>query len=222
MLYAIGDVHGMRERLVMLLETLPLKPDDHLVFIGDYVDRGPDPKGTVEILIELRQRYRCTFLLGNHESMFLAYLGWDGPAYFGARLYLANGGETTLASYGCPVDRPEDFRLPPEHEDFFRGCQLWYVEGQYAFVHAGLSRKALRLSEVEYALTSEHPRELLWERNTMSLRHRLGYTIIYGHTPVPDLQVRWNLPYSIGIDTGCAFGGALTAIRLPDETLFQV
>ncbi len=222
MLYAIGDIHGMRERLVMLIERLPLTPEDHLVFIGDYVDRGPDPKGTVEHLIELNQRHRCTFLLGNHESMFLSYIGWEGPAYFGGRLYIQNGGGTTLGSYGCPEDDPADFKLPPEHEDFFRGCQLWYVDGQYVFVHAGLSRRALRLSEIEYALTSEHPRELLWERNTMSLPHGLGYTIVYGHTPVPDLQVRWNLPYSIGIDTGAAFGGPLTAIRLPDETLFQV
>ena len=53
------------------------------------------------------------------------------------------------------------------------------------------------------------------------LPHRLGVTVIYGHTPSPDFQVRWNIPFSIGIDTGATYGGPLTAIRLPDESLFQ-
>ena len=64
--------------------------------------------------------------------------------------------------------------------------------------------------------------ELLWSRITGDLPHRLGVTIIYGHTPRSDLCVRWNEPFSIGIDTGAVYGGPLTAIRLPDETLFQV
>jgi serine/threonine protein phosphatase 1 len=221
MLYAIGDIHGMREKLVELLEMLPLNPDDHLLFIGDYVDRGPDPKGTIDLLLGVRERYRCTFLLGNHESMFLSFLGWKERPYFGGEAYLVNGGETTLASYGYFSARGE-FRLPTEHEEFFRGCRLWHVEGPYAFVHAGVSRKALEASDVGYALSHEDPRELLWERYTMQLPHKLGCTIVYGHTPQADLEIRWNLPYSIGIDTGCVFGGALTAIRLPDETVFQV
>jgi serine/threonine protein phosphatase 1 len=221
MLYAVGDIHGMRHKLVELLDSIPLKPGDELVFIGDYVDRGPDPKGTVEVLIELQQHYPCTFLLGNHESMFLSFLGWEGPAYFAGEAFLANGGESTLHSYGY-FDGLKAFELPPDHEDFFRSCRLWYLKGQYLFVHAGLSRDALPLADPKYALSREEPREILWERNTMDLPHSLGGTIIYGHTPAPDLQVRWNLPYTIGIDTGCVFGGPLTALRLPDESVFQV
>ena len=97
-----------------------------------------------------------------------------------------------------------------------------HVEGSYAFVHAGLSRGALNLSDIDYALAHERPTELLWQRSTAEIPHSLGVTVVYGHTPMPDLQIRWNLPYSIGIDTGCVYGGSLTALRLPDETIFQV
>ncbi len=221
MLYGIGDIHGMREKLEMLIEKLPLQPDDQLVFIGDYVDRGPDPAGTVEYLTELGKRQPCIFLMGNHEAMFLSFLGWRGPAHFGAEAFLENGGETTLQSYDY-FDSDGDFQLPPHHEQFFQELQLWHVAGEYLFVHAGLSKEALRLSDLEYALAREQPRDLLWQRGTADLPHSLGATVVYGHTPMPDLQVRWNLPYSVGIDTGCVYGGALTAIRLPDETLFQV
>jgi serine/threonine protein phosphatase 1 len=221
MLYAVGDIHGMRDKLEALLASLPLEQDDHLVFIGDYVDRGPDPHGVVELLVEFSRRVPCTFLMGNHEAMFLSFLGWVGPAYFGGEAFLQNGGASTLQSYGY-FNAEGGFTLPPEHEKFFRELRLFYVEGQYAFVHAGLSRDALRLSDIEYALQHERPRSLLWQRSTAAVPHNLGVTVIYGHTPMPDMRVRWNLPYSIGIDTGAVYGGPLTAIRLPDETLFQV
>ncbi len=221
MLYAIGDIHGMCDKLEQLIEKLPLQLGDQLVFIGDYVDRGPDPAGTVEFLIQLQKRQQCTFLIGNHEAMFLSFLGWTGPRYFGAEAFLENGGDTTLQSYGF-FDSEDDFQLSKQHEEFYRNLKLWHVDGEYLFVHAGLSKEALRLSDVEYALAREQPRDLLWQRGTADLPHSLGATVVYGHTPMPDLQVRWNLPYSIGIDTGCVYGGALTAIRLPDETLFQV
>ena len=63
---------------------------------------------------------------------------------------------------------------------------------------------------------------MLWQRSTAAIPHSLGVTIVYGHTPSHDFEVRWNTPFSIGIDTGAVYGGCLTAIRLPDETIFQV
>ena len=220
MLYAVGDIHGMRAELEKLLGRLPLASDDHVVFIGDYVDRGPDPAGTVELLIEFQQSHRCTFLIGNHEAMFLSYLGSSSPWHFGGEAFLKNGGDTTLMSYG--FYNSEDFKLPERHEKFYSELVLYHVEGSYAFVHAGLSRGALGLSDIDYALAHERPTELLWQRSTAEIPHSLGVTVVYGHTPMPDLQIRWNLPYSIGIDTGCVYGGSLTALRLPDETIFQV
>ena len=220
MLYAIGDIHGMRDPLAKLLAQLPLEASDRLIFIGDYIDRGPDPKGTVDLLIEVAKQRECIFLMGNHEAMFLSFLGWQGPSYFGKEAFLHNGGETTLASYGY-FEADGDFALPPEHEAFYRELQLFHLEGEYAFVHAGMSKAALGLSDVKYALSRERTKDLLWQRETADLPHSLGVTIVYGHTPLPDFSVRWNVPYSIGIDTGAVYGGPLSAIRLPDETIFQ-
>ena len=225
MLYAIGDIHGRLDKLDALLAMLPLQPGDRLVFLGDYVDRGPDSRGVVERLLEVADGYPCAFLLGNHESMFLDYLGWEGNAYFGADVFLPNGGVETLASYGWHETRPPrpgEFRLPPKHEAFFRALRLHHADGAYVFVHAGLGRTLMRTSDPDWALTHARVEELLWDRATADSQHELGVTIVYGHTPRPDFQVRWNLPHSIGIDTGAVYGGPLTAIRLPDETIFQV
>lgn len=224
MLYAIGDIHGERETLEELLAALPLRDDDRLLFIGDYVDRGADPRGVVEVLIRVAEQRPCTFLIGNHESMFLDFLGWEGPMYFAGDAFLMNGGARTLASYdyfASDLD-PVQFRLPKLHEDFYRSLKPYHREGDYLFVHAGLSSSAMESGDVDYALRRCDPEDLLWNRTTADLPHRLGVTIVYGHTPAHDLQVRWNSPFSIGIDTGAVYGGKLTAIRLPDETIFQI
>jgi len=224
-LYAIGDIHGRLDKLDALLAALPLRPDDRLVFLGDYVDRGPDSRGVVDRLLEVAERHPAVFLMGNHESMFLDFIGWEGPHYFGADVFVANGGAETLLSYDwfeTPEPRLRNFRLPPAHERFFRSLRLHHVEGDFLFVHAGLGRALLRSDHLDQALRRARPEELLWDRSTLDAPHRLGVTIVYGHTPRADFGVRWNPPYSIGIDTGAVYGGPLTAIRLPDETLFQV
>jgi Calcineurin-like phosphoesterase len=223
MLYAIGDIHGELGLLEELLARLELQGGDRLVFLGDYVDRGADASGVVERLLALREQHPCVFLLGNHESMFLDFLGWKGERYFGGDAFLANGGDRTLASYGYfeAQRRGEPFELPASHRAFFEDCALWHQEGDYLFVHAGLAQPLLRQSDVHYALRRSRPEDLLWNRTTGDLPHGLGVTIVYGHTPRHDFQVRWNEPFSIGIDTGAVYGGPLTAIRLPDETLVQ-
>ena len=225
MLYAVGDIHGESEMLCELLAKLPLVPGDRLVFVGDYVDRGPDSKNVVEKLIAFSKDHRCEFLLGNHESMFLDFLGWQGAEYFGGDAFLMNGGDRTLASYDyfAPSGASQrEFALPKEHAEFFRRLKLYHRDGDYLFVHAGIGRHLLGESDVEWALRRAHTEDLLWDRATADLPHQLGVTIVYGHTPSPGFTVRWNPPFSIGIDTGAVYGGRLTAIRLPDETVFQV
>jgi serine/threonine protein phosphatase 1 len=224
-LYAVGDIHGQLDLLDELLEKLPLGPDDRLLFIGDYIDRGPDARGVVQRLIDLELERDCTFLLGNHESMFLDFIGWRGESYFGGDAFLPNGGDRTLASYGYfDLDDPEpaNFVLPKSHEEFYSRLKLFHLEGDYLFVHAGIGRRLLGESEVAYALRRARPQDLLWDRASADLPHALGVTVVYGHTPAPDFKVRWNRPYGIGIDTGAVYGGFLTAIRLPDETIFHV
>jgi len=223
-LYAIGDIHGELGKLERLLDGLPLQRGDRLVFLGDYVDRGPDSAAVVSRLLELRRRVDCVFLLGNHESMFLDFLGWKGAAYFGGDAFLLNGGDRTLASYGFFGERSErrkDFDLPPAHVEFFRGLRLFHHEGDYLFVHAGLGPRGLQSGDLGYALRVSRPEDLLWNRTTHDLPHNLGVTVVYGHTPSRDFAVRWNEPFSIGIDTGAAYGGPLTALRLPDEAILQ-
>ncbi len=213
MLYAVGDIHGEAEMLEELLASLPHREGDRFVFVGDYVDRGPDSRRVVDLL------------LGNHESMFLDFLGWRGREYFGGDVFLMNGGDRTLASYGYfDAEEPDQktFELPPEHEEFYRNLKLYHLEGDYLFVHAGIGRELLGETDVGYAMQKAHPEDLLWDRTCADLPHKLGVTVVYGHTPSPDMKVRWNDPFSIGIDTGAVYGGCLTAIRLPDETVFQV
>ncbi len=225
MIYAIGDIHGELEKLNELLEILPLQPGDRLIFLGDYIDRGADAYGVVERLLEVQKQYPCVFLLGNHESMLLDFLGWSDPAYIGGDAFLMNGGDRTLASYGYfDRDKPDraSFQFAKDHEDFYLSLQLYHREADYLFVHAGLDRDALNQDDVAFALRRSRPEDLLWNRTTAELPHRLGVTTIYGHTPSEDLSVRWNPPFSIGIDTGAVYGGPLTAIRLPDERIFQV
>jgi serine/threonine protein phosphatase 1 len=225
LLYAVGDIHGEAAKLDELLELLPLRQGDRLVFLGDYVDRGPSSFDVIARLIELRDQYSCVFLLGNHESMFLDFLGWADAAYFGGDAFLMNGGDRTLDSYGYfNSDRPDrsTFELPKDHEEFLLGLRHWYCEADYLFVHAGLDRDELGGEDVEYALRRSRIEDLLWTRTTAELPHQLGVTIVYGHTPSEDFAVRWNRPFSIGIDTGAVFGGPLTAMRLPDEKIFQV
>ena len=224
MLYAVGDIHGQLGKLDALLEKLPLRPDDHFVFLGDYIDRGPDSFGVVERLLELKKRYNCIFLMGNHESMFLHFLGWSGPRYFAGNAFLANGGEATLRSYrentgGAGSDG--SFELPASHIRFFDSLRLSFQGDAYVFAHAGLGRPTPLCDDVEEALRRAEPRDLLWDRAHMERSHKLGVTIIYGHTPKSDYQLRWNYPFSIGIDTGAAYEGPLTAIALPDETIYQ-
>jgi len=224
MLYAVGDIHGELEKLEELLDTLPLAEGDRFVFLGDYIDRGADSYGVIEKLIALQQQWPCTFLLGNHESMFLDFLGWTDNAYFGGDAFLMNGGERTLASYGFfeqDSDR-DQYRLPKQHEDFLLGLKLYHREGDYLFIHAGIKRSLLREGDIDYVLRRAAPEDLLWNRSTCDLPHKMPVTVVYGHTPNEAFSVRWNLPFNIGIDTGAVFGGPLTAIRLPDETLFQV
>ncbi len=224
MLYAIGDIHGELAKLDRLIETLSLGRGDRLIFLGDYIDRGPDAAGVVARLIDLSRQYECRFLIGNHESMFLDFLGWQKSWYFGGDAFLMNGGDRTLASYGYfgqEDPEPTKFDLPPAHVKFYQGLELFIMEGDYLFVHAGLGEKGIRSGDPAYAIRASRPEDLLWNRSTIEFPHDLGIMLVYGHTPRPDFEVRWNEPFSVGIDTGATYGGPLTAIRLPDETIYQ-
>lgn len=210
-LFAIGDLHGCIGELRRLLEEIRPASGDRLVFLGDYVDRGPDARGLIDVLIDLRDRSPadCIFLKGNHEDMFLDFLGEGGHH---GDAFLMNGGRGTLASYGIDPGAGE-IMLPPGHLEFLRNLRLSYLESPFLFVHAGISP----LLSLE-----EQPEEsLLWIREEfIRNRHLLPYTVVFGHTP--HREIVWHVPWKIGLDTGCVYGNKLSCLELRSATLFEV
>jgi serine/threonine protein phosphatase 1 len=218
-LLCIGDVHGCAAELEVLLGAIAPARADRLVFLGDYVDRGAESRATVELLLELREKLpRAVFLRGNHEEMMLAYLGFGGD---GAEIFLRAGGAATLASYDVDVRGreapPADEvrrRLPPAHLEFLsEGLRLHHEDGPYLFVHAGVRPGR--------PLARQEPRDLLWIREEfLTAEHGLAQTVVFGHTPLREV---WFQPLrKIGLDTGCVFGGRLSALDLTDGVLHQV
>jgi serine/threonine protein phosphatase 1 len=201
---AIGDVHGCRSRLEDLLGILDPRPEtDTIVFIGDYIDRGPDSRGVVEVVLGLRRRFpRVVCLMGNHERMFLDYL--EDPQ--SADIFLANGGAATLRSYGIRRgEAPGIDALPEEHRRFFETLVLRHETEQYIFVHAGL-RPGVPLAD-------QDPGDLLWIRGEFIWSSAsFGKVVVFGHTPSREPFVDG---VKIGIDTGAVYGGPLTCVELP-------
>ena len=218
-LYAIGDVHGCVRTLEALLERLELTPDDHVVFMGDYIDRGPDARGVIDRLIALEDTAWlgtgpvCTFLRGNHDQMMLDYLANAGDY----DLWRSNGGVFTLESYATSGE----IDIPASHVSFLAHTLLSYKVGGFAFVHAGLNPDV----SVEDNLRRSDPDVLLWTRGHLDADlSAWEETVVCGHTPVTEPI---NLPALIGIDTGAVFTGRpglgrLTAVRLPEREFISV
>ena len=120
--FVVGDIHGCPQELEDLITACALERGDHVVFLGDYIDRGPGAREVVDFLLDLQADNVCTltFLKGNHEDMFLDFLGYLG--HFGES-FLVNGGVATLKSYGVPEEMPgrdAAVRLPVQHLEFFQ------------------------------------------------------------------------------------------------------
>src|SRR4030095_14990188 len=129
--YVIGDIHGCADELRYLIEALPLARGDRLVFLGDYIDRGPDSRGVVSFLIALQNSHReleFVFLKGNHEDMLLSYLGLNG---LHGDMVLVNGGKPTFESYGVATSRPSPHEvlaaIPSEHLIFLERLESYHV-----------------------------------------------------------------------------------------------
>lgn len=220
LIYAIGDIHGCIRLLDGLLTSIARDAEDidaekrMLVFVGDYVDRGPDSAGVIErISSGLPAQFDTICLQGNHEAMMLDFL--ENPDRFD--LWDFNGAEATLASYGM---NPESFAadaagiaacraafleaMPDHHMRFFKSLNLSATLGDYFFAHAGVMPGV--------PLDRQRPRDLMWVRHDfLDASDDFGKLVVHGHTPVKEPQVRAN---RIGIDTGAWKYGRLTALRL--------
>lgn len=213
--YAIGDLHGCLDELEVLLDAIGARDEDRLVFLGDYVDRGPAIRALVERLVRLQEeRPDSVFLRGNHEDMLLDYLGLPG-GHFGTA-YVANGGAPTLESYGVPrgmrgAEAAAFF--PPAHLGFLQATTLFYQHDRFVFVHAGV-RPGLPLAD-------QAPEDLMWIREEFfTIPHALPYTVVFGHTPQRD--ARLGLPYFLGLDTGVVYGNKLSCFDVDGRRLLQV
>jgi serine/threonine protein phosphatase 1 len=209
-IFAIGDVHGCAFELESLLKKLKLRDDDTVIFLGDYFDRGPDSSRVIDLILELTSRCSVVPLKGNHEELFLDFL--DQPESSGAGLFILNGGSSTLASYAGPEG---SFEIPGEHLRFLEGLKLWYENETHFFVHAGVPE--IPLATLDPEINGSY---LLWAREPfLSSSYRWEKMIVHGHTPVAKADFRVN---RINIDTGCVYGGSLTALELPLGKLHQV
>jgi serine/threonine protein phosphatase 1 len=208
---AIGDIHGCRAALDTLLGFVQPKPTDQLVFLGDYVDRGPDSKGVLDRLIELRRQHDIVCLRGNHEIMMLgARLGRDD-----CRFWIACGGGEALASYARTdgVGTFED--IPSDHWHFLeRACVDWYETPTHIFVHANLHPDTP---------LAEQPTDWLHWQPISKLSHRphgSGKAMICGHT-----QQRTGVPLrlmkAVCVDTWAYGDGWLTCLDVESGEYWQ-
>ena len=217
-LFAIGDIHGHHRELMALMKRLisgsDLNPsEDTLVFLGDYVDGGPDVKRVLETLIEWQVRFpHWHFLKGNHEDMMLDALVYNSSRYGFYGHWWGQGGKETARSYlpkGASdfqraIMQPDEF-ISTSHLDWLHNRPLMYEQDGYVFVHAGF---APRIS-----LEGQNERDMLWIRETfVDLDWDFdGKRVVFGHTPFAEPVVMTN---KIGIDTMFHDRGKLTAVEL--------
>ncbi len=216
-IFAIGDIHGCHKKLQALLAMLPFdRQRDTIVFLGDYINRGPDSREVVETLIGLGEECRqAVFLKGNHDQALLHYAESGDIELL--RLLRIMGVEQTAASYGMSIRQLGDLDAYPEaHLRFLRSLEYCFVCGPYVFTHADIDQPAVDALLLEGRL----PTAVLGGDLHLLSSRRLGqeqrlfddYRVIFGHIPFATPLVRED---RIGIDTGAVYGGCLTAVELP-------
>ncbi len=195
---AVGDVHGHSAALGAVLVAIEPAPDDTIVMMGDYVDRGPDSRGVLDMLIGLSGCCRLVPLLGNHDQLFLQVCEGRSELFTEWQEF---GGNTTLASYGGSLDH-----VPAGHVHFLRSCLRFFETPRHLFVHANYLE--------DRALAEQPDDVLLWEslRSRQPGPHVSGKTAFVGHTAQKDAVAILDLGYLVCIDTWVYGDGWLTAV----------
>lgn len=225
-LYAIGDVHGRADLLVILLEAILEEARQHgrpttIIGLGDYVDRGPGSREVLELLVGLTHAKgpRLVLLRGNHEDTLLRFL--ENPG-LGAT-WCDYGGRPTLASYGVEApetaDDPDGWEaarakfaqaLPDSHLELLKSTALTFEAGDYFFCHAG-ARPGVPLADQTEA-------DLMWIRGSfLEDKRRFDKVVVHGHSVGEEVQADHR---RIGVDTGAYATSALTAVKLEGQGQF--
>lgn len=208
---AIGDIHGCSQALAALLAAVRPGPDDWIITLGDYVDRGPDSYGVIDQLLALNRTGRLVALRGNHEEMMLRARESDETL----RDWLDCGGKQALASYSPLGDGGKLVDVPDEHWHFLENvCVEWHETDTHIFVHANAHPGVLMDDQPGYMLR--------WESisREWSAPHCSGKVLICGHT-----QQRSGLPLNLGhavcIDTWAYGNGWLTCLDVTTGRIWQ-
>ncbi len=222
--FVIGDIHGCLETFrAMVEEILRLEKNDALFLLGDYIDRGPDPKGVIDYIIDLQKHaYPIHPIMGNHEFMLIKSL--EEPRYFD--LWQMNGCTSTLSSFGIKEEelseRESAFQIPENYIRFFTELPYFKETEGYFIVHAG----------VPPGITNpeQDPETILWTRaETYNEDILKGRIMVHGHTPVPEHDIRKRVtdPRArvYNLDAGCVYSfhpglGNLAALDLDSHKLY--
>ena len=221
-LYVLTDIHGCREAMDRLLSRRPA--DARLVFLGDAVDRGPDPLGVISVLME---DSRNILLRGNHDAMAWFAQPDVFPSYeWAAEDWMGNGGRVTLDAFREALDAGAPCgeiaaTVPLAFEDYWWAGDEWWMSGNLVFVHAGLPRgKGREWLSMDPRLAASHNDSPYWwrpDRNEMFRKPRAvdGREVftVFGHTPLPEFYAL--CPYGISLDRG--YGLKMAAEIRPAE-----
>jgi serine/threonine protein phosphatase 1 len=207
--YAVGDVHGRLDLLSSAVDAVAGHVGDRpfrVIFLGDYVDRGPDSRGVIELLIDLQRRWPVVCLKGNHEDLMIQAVTDPG----GRRLerWLEYGGDQTLKSYGLTEQDDLAARVPAEHIRWMSGLPRTTGDRHRIYVHAGLAP----------GIPAHRQKDdtCLWIRERFLLGRPGDFEahIVHGHTPVwegkPDPAEPELLEHRTNIDTGAFATGVLS------------
>lgn len=203
---AIGDIHGCSTALAALIKAINPQPNDTLVTLGDYVDRGPDSKGVLDLLINLANQCRLVSILGNHDDLMLH--ARESDAKF--QVWTKCGGTGALDSYQGPTRIDA---IPESHFEFLAQCVPFFETGTHFFVHANYEPD-LPLDRMDI-----HVIRWLSLRDYVPSPHFSGKVAVVGHTPQDEIL---DLGHLICLDTGCCNGGWLTALEVNSRQCWQV
>lgn len=203
--YVIGDIHGCAKALRTVIETIEPTHDDEIIFLGDYIDRGPNSRDVIQQILDLKNHCKVIALRGNHELMLLGILvgGLD------EKVWIGNGGVSTVSSYGGSLSK-----IPVSHLDFLQSLQSYHETKDSIFVHAGYDPDQ-SIHEQDQATTYwNHLPEIL------PRPHQSGKRVFVGHTP----QASGNVldgGHLVCVDTYCFGGGYLTAFETLTSEIIQ-